>query len=245
MKIMELSLGSFLLFGRYQKAEILWRKVAQPNVFLDTCGFSSLMVDAPEPESTREAIRNRGSNFFPQTNICTWLNSERKDWYIPQHDKDAVEDSMKADYSGFLHEFEPWEKEIILPQEITTVVPGGYRRRFGSQTKTTVKVSIPSSSQLYQRDDESEGALFEWYRDRDHWRRNMVTRTAVGTGVLVTGHKGMFCNMPPCSKGGIYPCVLIDQLSEVDYWIDESAYILCPPQSYIKETIDELHQILK
>lgn len=245
MKISEIPLGEYLMFGRYQRERIVWRKVTELNGFLVVNGIYGMMADAPEPESANNALRTRGSNFFPQTNICVLLNSEERDWYKPQHDTDAVDEPAKRCFSGFLYNFESWEQELIVPQEITTIVPNGFKHRFGEQFKTSVKVSIPSASQIGQREDETEGAPFQYYRVHSTPPIGMLTRTPVGTGMYSIGTKFNLVNTSPCKTTGIFPYILIDPNAEVDYVPQDANYIVYPSQTYTREVIDELHQILK
>lgn len=245
MKVSQIPLGESLVFGRYLVNEIIWDKVTELNGFLSHYALVHLMADAREPENTSGDRRERGSNFFPQTNICTLLNSEEKDWYKPQHDKDSVDGEVRKTYPGFLCEFDSWERRLIVPQEITTIVPRGFNREFGDHVKTTVKVSLPSRSQIYGGEDDTEGGRFEYYSQGGLLPANILLRTAIGTGLCAVGRTRQIVNQSPAKDAGIAPFILIDPNADVEFDAALGRYCILPPQSYVKEVTDELHQILK
>lgn len=241
MKIKQVPAGGLLQFGRRLRRTIIWQKVTEYNGFLVRSG--DYPADACEPENSNAVRRERGSNFFPQTNICTFLNSEEKNWFIPQHDVDTVDPNFQ-EVPGFLRDFFPWERDSILPQEITCVVPEGYRRSFGDQVKKTVKVSIPSWSQFFGGEDTTEGELFDYYR-YNGCPRNVFTRTATGGSLKAIGRKGQALSQSPASSFGIPAFILLDGDMEVVDDDNSDAYLALPPKEYEKEVSEELHQILK
>lgn len=243
MRVSQMAVGEKLMFGRYSGMEIVWRKVAEANGFLAECSFGSLVADECEPENSNKARRERGSNFFPQTNVCTFLNSEEKDWYKPQHDNDAANEKMRIS-RGFLSEFYSWEKELIAPQELTIVVPDGYKRAFGNLTTVNVKVSIPSRSQIFGG-DETEGTRFDLFLSEPPRRLSTFTRTAIGTGLCAVNQNGQLINLSPCKEFRCRPFLLIDPDAEVEFSAATMNYYVLPSKAYVKAVTDELHQILK
>lgn len=250
MKISDLGIGAYLVFGRFPKSgergtpDLLWRKATNQNGFYTETNIGRFSADALEPDNESRDRRERGSNFYPQTNIFQMLNSEDEDWYRPQHEADAASEKMMQ-YPGFLHLFEDWERKMIVPHEIVSVVPAGFKRKFGEQVKSVVKVSIPSKSQLLGGEDTTEGTRFDIFELGGAMHSDVLTRTSVGTGLYAVGRNGKLINFTPANEVGVCPFIQLDGDSEVEYDAVSKVYYTVPPQEYIKAITDELHQLLK
>lgn len=250
MKISDIAIGDYLSFGRFPKGldrrapELIWCKATSQNGFYTESSIGRFSADACEPQNESRDRRERGSNFYPQTNICQMLNSVDEDWYRPQHESDAVSEKLMK-YPGFLHLFEEWERKMIVPHEIVSIVPAGFKRKFGEQVKTVVKVSIPSKSQIFGGDDIQEGDRFEIFDTGTAFQFDALTRTACGTGMFAINRIGKVINFSPANEIGISPFVQLDGDAEVEYDSVNGIYFAIPPQEYIKAVTDELHQLLK
>lgn len=243
MKASELPIGSKLLFGRYL-SDLRWTKVSENGYMITSGGVIYSEADSPEPENVSAARRARGSNFFPQTNICTLLNSEKANWYVPQHEQDNVSDRM-GEFPGFLRNFDSWELDLLMPQEITVTVPKGFRREFGEQFKTTVRVSLPALSQLFAGEDETEGSRLDFFREGNPVPKDILTRTACGTGLYVVAQNRRPIARSPVAESAIAPLIFINPDADVEFDQREGCFYVLPPQSYQDAIASELLQLLK
>ena len=53
------------------------------------CAIKLASLDAAEPDNPDKDMKEFGNNFYPQSNIHQWLNSNEVDWYRPAHEFDA------------------------------------------------------------------------------------------------------------------------------------------------------------
>lgn len=106
MEISDMLIGDYLTLGKFRARgnsaprSIQWIKASMDNIFIATSGISPFCLDAREPNNESEDRRDKGSNFYPQTNLAQFLNSAEYEWYKPQHESDEVDLSMKA-HPGF------------------------------------------------------------------------------------------------------------------------------------------------
>lgn len=250
MNIAEIPVGGYLSFGQFLRngelrpTNLLWRKASEQNEFFVSNGIGKFYADAQEPENASRCRRERGSNFFPQTNICQFLNSDKDDWFEPQHDTDTVAPYMKK-HPGFLRLFEQWEREMIVPQEIVTSVPKGFKRQYGEQAKTLLRISMMSRSQLIGGDDLTEGAQLELFATTRTVPLNLLTRSSIGTGLYAIDFRGHFVNRCPASEYNITPLVRLNGDCAVEFSIGDDWYTILPPKEITKAITDELHLLLK
>lgn len=250
MKVSEIPVGGCIVFGQFHKAgdrfpsELMWKKASASNEFYASGGIGCLQFDAIEPDNESRDRRERGSNFWPQSNLCQFLNAEEKDWFKPQHETDMVDVSMSS-RAGFLHLFEDWEKRAIVPHEITTTVPVGFKRKFGEHVKTTAKVSILSRSQVFGGEDLAEGEQLQLFASGVSVPCGVVTRTAVNTCVCAIDRRGRLTSQSPASQIAVMPLIRIDGDYPVEYNHDQDAFYLLPPEDVVKAITDELDKILK
>ena len=59
------------------------------TALLTDCAIKLASFDAAEPDNPDQAMKEHGNNFYPQSNIHRWLNSDQADWYKPAHEFDA------------------------------------------------------------------------------------------------------------------------------------------------------------
>lgn len=250
MTIREIPVGEFLSFGQFIRRgsrstdDIFWRKASSKNEFYSDGSIGKFCADAQEPENESRDRRERGSNFFPQTNICQFLNSTEKDWFKPQHETDTADTTLK-NQPGFLSLFDEWERKLIIPHEITTVVPVGFRRKYGEQVKTTLKVSMLSKSQLFSNVDQYEDEQLELFANGSAPPIDLLTRSAVNTGLVAIDRRGRLVNQCPALECNITPFICLDGDYPVEFSSAEGYYYLLPPTEIAKEVTDELHQLLK
>lgn len=250
MKISEIPVGKVLYFGRFRAnervhpVELRWMKASEQNAFFGTSLLGSFCADAQEPENESRDRRERGSNFFPQTNICQYLNACQPDWYMPQHETDRIDETLK-NRPGFLTLFDPWERDLIVPHEVITVVPAGFRRKYGETVKTTMKVSLPSKSQAGLDLDHTEGEPLTIFKTGEYKASNFLTRTAVHSGLCAINARGSCINHSPAGTHSIAPLLYLNGDHEVVFDDAEHVYLLVPPQEIVNEITDELHRLLK
>ena len=129
--------------------------------------------DGKEAEGTPDQ-KKYGNNYFPESNLCMWLNSDKMaDWYQPGHAKDAppsaenVYDhhaSYEAD-RGFLAALSiPFQEALVVSQVPCTRAQAG-----GPSTLTTasMKVTLPGLWEIgYATGKETvEGSLMPLFKD--------------------------------------------------------------------------------
>lgn len=250
MKISEMPVGEYLVFGQFLRSDertpvnLLWRKASEQNEFYANDGIGKFCADAQEPENESRDRRERGSNFFPQTNICQFLNAVDDDWFKPQHEKDVADNNLK-NCPGFLNLFEAWERKMITPHEIVTSVPVGFKRKYGEQVKTTLKVSMLSRSQLYGGEEPVEGEQLSLFARGATTPVNLMLRTAVNTGLCAIDRRGRFTNHCPATEFNIVPFLRLDDDCNVEFSPLDGFYYILPPEEVLKEITDELHRLLK
>ena len=185
-------------------------------------------VDNPNPDGNR---KNYGNNRWAFSNANQWLNSDKpkNEWFSPQHQYD-VAPSYK-NQNGFLNEFTPYEKSIIVQRQNKTfrcsVDGGGY--------ETTIdKMWIPSAYAVnLSMEMVEDGHGLEYFSDNEKRKfsgNSWWLRTI--NGITSTSHQLRFVS----STGTLYYisannyCVLrpFCQLSALAYvtWSDsDKAYI--------------------
>lgn len=145
MQCKDIPIGGHLLLGQgVQGEDILWIKVA-PDTFA-TILPHRMEFDAPEPRNSSRDRRERGGTYFPESNLCGWLNSDQVDWFHASHDTD--EPPSYQNQSGFLTKFHKNELELLSPISVSIQVPNGFLRKYGGMTTTNHLVTIPSAEQI-------------------------------------------------------------------------------------------------
>ena len=250
MKVSDIPVGYRLFLGRYTRpndsapSELTWFKCSQENEFVTCRNIGNHVIDEVEPENESRGRRERGSNFFPQTNICQVLNSAEKDWFNPQHDTDTAKEVYRR-RPGFLKLFEDWELRFIVPHEVVSVVPEGFKRKFGEISKSMMKVSIPSVSQVLGGENQEEGKRLPGYETGDVDVFSMATRTPIGTGIQLLDRNMHKCNRSPSGSYPIYPYIHVDGNAEVYFDEEPWYYHLIPSEDYVKSIIEELEAVLQ
>ncbi len=221
----------------------MWRKGSALNEFYVEEGIGRFCADAQEPENESRDRRERGSIFFPQTNICQFLNSPENNWYKPQHDTDTVDNTLKNN-PGFLHLFEEWERKLIIPHEVVTAVPAGFKRKYGEKVKTTLNVSMLSRSQILISEDLTEGERLEVFAN-GATIYDVLTRSAVNTGLYAIDRRGRITNQRPATECNIVPFLRLNGDYPVEFNPLGNFYYVLPPEEVVKEITNELHELLK
>ena len=245
MDIQNIAIGGCIRLGVFRKrgektpSPMDWRKVSNQNLFYLPTGIGSLVADAIEPDNESRDRRDRGSNFFPQLNVCQYLNADDLNWFKPAHETDVM-DYRYGNLPGFLSAFDDWEKKLIIPQEITIQVPGGFKRKYGEVTKATVKVSIPSRSQIYG-EDATEGEQLELFKVESP--RYLLTRTAINTGLVAVDENRRIKSVSPCNTYNISPLIKLDGDCTVEYDEDDCTFYPIPPKEVIEQFTNELHKL--
>lgn len=134
--------GSRLVFGSYgvdanDPVEIRWLKASPENHFISEFVLDWLCYDAPEGERYHNPI-------WELSNLCAFLNSDRRRWYMPTHDDDrppAPQNVQRSNsyqnHDGFLAGFT--DKELSLLKNQTYQI--------GEETLDTL-VRLPAPSEI-------------------------------------------------------------------------------------------------
>jgi len=252
MTINDLSVGSKVMFGqaiydgqRNMVIDLVWRKVAENNTFLTDFFVARKAADVPEPDNTSRDRRERGSNFFPQTNIFQWLNADRSGWFSKSHEADVAPDYVNE--PGFLSEFAQWEKDAIVPHEIVTIVPEGFRREFGVLCKNTCKVSLPALSEVTRIGDDTynqEGEFLTYFGT--HGRPRMLLRTAVASTLQCIDQYGDAASRSASQRYFIIPKICIKGDMQISDQTDSDGnHVVLPPKgSESCIDVSELYSVL-
>lgn len=252
MTINDLNIGDKLMFGQAifdgqpnMVIDLVWKKVAADNTFITADYVARLAADMPEPENSSRDRRERGSNFFPQTNLFQWLNADNTGWFAKAHDTDVAPDY--EDQPGFLSEFVQWEKDAIVPHEVVTVVPEGFRREFGIYHTVNCKVSIPALSEMSGSVDDvyrREGATLPYFQSNS--RPRMLLRTAVASTLQCIDQYGDFVSRSASQRYFIIPkiCIKGDMLVSEQTDSDGNHCVLPPEGNQSCIDVSELYDVL-
>ena len=127
--------------------------------------------DAKEPNNSNNDRKNYGNNRYAYSNILSWLNSEKTDWYKNKHSQDQTPDSTNVSQgpynneAGFLNGFSYGFKKILKSVgKVTaknTVTDSG-----GSETVYS-KIFLLSNTEvgLANENNIAEGALYSYFSD--------------------------------------------------------------------------------
>lgn len=230
MTINDLEIGDIVLFGAIRNKvtdsslqDIEWIKVDNDNTLTARCVIRRMAMDEAEPRSSSRDRRERGCNFFPQSNLFQWLNSAGQSWFVPVDEAD--EEPVYSDMPGFLSDFDPWELDTIVPHEICVGVPNGYRRKFGSLFRVSCKVSIPAAGEVLcgvSDDYHVEGELFPYYKEGNFPHVGMWLRTATNSSMACVGGSGDVSAISPCRRGSVVPMLRIHPETRVSDRADKS-----------------------
>ena len=131
---------------KYNGVPIVWLKAdSNHNGYPNGCTtlitekiIARRAVDAKEPNNADSNRKSYGNNKYSVSNIDQWLNSDAAagEWYSAKHEADQTPDSTTvvssnpyADKSGFLSEFSPLFKKLMLDTTLkvalNTVTDGG------------------------------------------------------------------------------------------------------------------------
>lgn len=249
MKVSDLAIGSRLVMGRSSamarragECNITWKKLSFDNIFCVRSGIGYYCVDAAEPQNKSLDRRERGSNFFPQTNICGFLNSKERQWFEPKHEADVADQTLFG-LPGFLSEFEKWELDLIQPQDVVTTVPDGFKRKFGTQVTTTMLVSMLSKSQVFGGDDLSEGEQLDCFAQFPNDAPRCVLRTACNSGLATIGQHRRLIGVSASTPSKIVPIIKLNGEAEIIFDTSVECYVVMPPQEIVNEIVEELHRL--
>ena len=176
-----LIVGAYRTFGGDRLQDIAWMKVSQNNDFIAAAEIDILEFDSQEPQSPGRERRRGGNSFYPLSNIHNFLNAEREEWYEPTHTADQPPFRLRT---GFLKDFEPWERECIEEREIVVAVPEGSKREFGRSVRIRCLVSLPSADELGRLPaSDAEDVIVEGESfDMNVFSDGFATMTRTGTG---------------------------------------------------------------
>ena len=125
--------------------------------------------DAKEPNNSNSDRKNYGNNRYAYSNILSWLNSEKQDWYRNKHSQDQTPDSTNVSQgpynseAGFLNGFSYGFKKLLKTVgKVTaknTVTDSG-----GSETVYS-KIFLLSNTEvgLANENNIAEGTLYSYF----------------------------------------------------------------------------------
>ncbi len=136
VSISQLTIGSYVQFGRYNGEPILWRVIedsanpdavagdaiiGDPMLLMDTT-ICNKPYDAAGPHDDSEERSIHGSNLWVTSNLRAWLNSSDPAGQVMWQDNnpptaDTVDSNPYADEKGFLADgnFTEHERNLIIP----------------------------------------------------------------------------------------------------------------------------------
>ena len=145
----DMRVGDVLTFGQYSvhpdcpPSEISWLKADDDCSFISEFVVDYLAFDAPEENY------HGGNPNYVTSNLLAFLNSEDTEWYHPAHPLDCAPGGASrvvgmaayGDRPGFLHDFEPYELEAILPVNYAITLDSG-------EWTMSSRVRLPSAEDI-------------------------------------------------------------------------------------------------
>ena len=243
MLISDLPIGAKLKFGTFDEEDIRWIKVSADSDFIAETRTGFLSYDRAEGTNVSRARRNYGNNFFPHSNIAQWLNAIGLDWFHSAHEYDEIPQYNRI--PGFLSNFAQKELESLVDREIVVAVPLGSRKEFGKTYRTSLKVCLPSASEIGYEDDclSCEGEkLDEVAALVNRLNRDAtVTRTGVKDGGHVITYFGSTPEETTASRPySIHPMIRIRKDVEISDAPDGSGYFYIPDTEFINKFLEVL-----
>lgn len=122
-----LKVGTPVIIGSYgvnndEPHPVVWLKGSPNCDFITECAVDYLCFDAPE--RTGDGRRNLGNPDYRMSNIHTYLNSDRDDWFRKTHEADAPPNNVFSNraqsyrnHYGFLYFFEDYELDSLQMQQ--------------------------------------------------------------------------------------------------------------------------------
>lgn len=122
-----LKVGTQVIIGSYgvnndEPHPVVWLKGSPNCDFITECAVDYLCFDAPE--RTGDGRRNLGNPDYRLSNIHTYLNSDRDDWFRKTHEADAPPNNVFSNraqsyrnHYGFLYFFEDYELDSLQMQQ--------------------------------------------------------------------------------------------------------------------------------
>ena len=118
-----LKVGAQVIIGsygvsNYEPHPIVWLKGSPNCDFITECAVDYLCFDAPEKAG--DGRRNLGNPNYRLSNINTYLNSDRDDWFRKTHEADASPNIAFKNYCnhyGFLYFLEDYELDSLQMQQ--------------------------------------------------------------------------------------------------------------------------------
>lgn len=122
-----LKVGTPVIIGSYgvnndEPHPVVWLKGSPNCDFITECAVDYLCFDAPE--RTEDGRRNQGNPEYRLSNIHTYLNSDRDDWFCKTHESDAPPNNLFGNrgqsyrsHYGFLYFFEDYELDSLQMQQ--------------------------------------------------------------------------------------------------------------------------------
>lgn len=127
--------------------------------------------DAKEPNNSNNDRKNYGNNRYAYSNILSWLNSEKQDWYKNKHSQDQTPDTTNVSQgpynsepgflNGFSYGFKKLLKSVGKVTAKNTVTDSG-----GSETVYS-KIFLLSNTEVGLANENNivEGSLYSYFSD--------------------------------------------------------------------------------
>lgn len=195
-----LALKDKVIFGKWSENELVWRistiRDDKIKLTLDYDQLFQCQFDAPEPTNANATRVSNGSNRYATSNVRQFLNATgaANEWFVAQTDTDVMSTSYN-NKNGFLYGFTEAERELIIPEVLTCLVPdedGG-----GTETITDL-VWLPSSEEMGYTGTgyAGESEVFDIFAGSDNTNANRIENWGVShwtrTRISGTAHQVRF-----------------------------------------------------
>ena len=247
MTVNEVPVGGSIVFGNYHDDPIVWVKLDESNLMITKNRLEVLCYDEQEYHSDSRARRSYGNNFFPESNICQWLNSDRPNWWVKTHENDEYPYYHR--HGGFLNGFTKYEQNALTEQEISIAVPLGSRKKYGKVCTSRYKVVLPSASQLGLvmadgQDIEGEPieGIFNYIRPSE-----VMTRTWTRDAGHIVCYEWVDASSKPCNHSQrVYPMIRLSGDTEIeevgtDRYGQTAYYVKSSSESTMEEFLNLLN----
>lgn len=229
MKISDLKIGDFLLFGGLD-VPILWFKASDDHDFIavNTCGSSRF--DLPEPSAPN------GNNFYPISNIAAALNLRPGENLRPAHAEDIVPPYNQ--FASVLCKMDEQELKNIVDRSIEYDVPERLVPELGEKITYSAKVFLPSVQELGYGDNgnaEVQSIINRYFSCSRLFARDPFGKQYIR--VIDTVEQNITYAHPKRLRT-VAPMIRLNPDMEVEFFESENAYVMKPQFN------EDLHKLL-
>ena len=232
MRISDLKIGDFLLFGDFgdMSTPIRWFKASNNSDFISVNSHHTRRFDLPESSSPN------GNNFYPVSNIAAALNRRPDEELRPAHAEDVIPSFDR--FHGVLRWMDAQEIENIVDRSIEYDVPEQLVPELGKKITYSAKVFLPSVREFGYGDDGNakvQDVINQYFPCHQLFTRDTVGKQYVR--IINTADRSITYVNPKRVKTAV-PMIRLNPDMEVEFFESENAYVMKPQFN------EDLHKLL-